>query len=417
MENAKTNEFGDLVDEFGDPIKHQSTSIGQWIAQHGFGAGVGGGNPNLPKDEYFGKGLGETIEKNALPVAGAILGGTGGAAAGALAGPGGIVPGAIGGAGLGSAGGETLNETLKALINKTPLNLNPKEIGIAAGTGMAGEGVGRLAAPVIKAVAPSISDYMGELLGKLRTPGETVPVGDNTIDLDRLIKGTPQQQVEQLGMVTKPIQDVIKKGRQALQAEPLPAGATLSPQEAQELIDTIHQTTMAQTGTPIDPQIASNIAAEGAQNTNIFNQVRSMGKYDKLNDDQIRAMIQTPEFYQSQLENTARRFGENRTTGMSYEDLMALKPKQLTFLQELAQSKTGLLPEQQMGELTGLGKELGGLQAAMKRTQRFMPKDVTSPEQLGFLAPLNLPQRGAETLGSVGGQTLSQALADKLRGK
>lgn len=423
MANVKINEFGDPVDEFGDPIKStppQST-LDQLL--HNL-VNTPSPNPAPPTvsqlENDWGNNAasaGNFIKKNALPVTGAVLGGTAGAAGGGLIGPGGIVPGAILGAGLGSATGEAANEGVSSLVNGQPFKPNTKSIVTQGVVGSLGEGAGRVAAPIIKSVAPSIADYMGELLGKLSPGGETVDVGPNSIDLDRLMKGTSQQQIEQLGQVTKPIQDVLQKGRQALQAEPLPAGATLTPAQAQQLQDEIHSIVLGQGGEGIDPQIAANIAAEGAQNTSLFNQVRAMKSFKRMSDDQIRDMIKTPEFYQSQLENTARRFGENRGTGMSYEDLMALKPRQLTFLQELAQSKTGLLPEQQMGELTNLGKDLGSLQAAMQRTKRFMPEEGANPEDYGFLAPMNLQQRGSEMLGSLGGQSIAQYLSNRLGGK
>ncbi len=60
--NVKFDESGtpySAPNSFWENIKEKAGNIGETIAQHGFGAGVGGGNPDIPKKEYYGKGLGE----------------------------------------------------------------------------------------------------------------------------------------------------------------------------------------------------------------------------------------------------------------------------------------------------------------------------------------------------------------------
>lgn len=104
---------------------------GNWIAQHGFGSGVGGGNPDIPEGEYFGQdveGLLPTGQKMVASGYGALRG----QQAGAPFGPWGRLAGAIGGAALG-AGGVDIGQQAVENVSNEAIRVNkavPKDKGM-----------------------------------------------------------------------------------------------------------------------------------------------------------------------------------------------------------------------------------------------------------------------------------------------
>lgn len=107
----------------------------------------------------------------AAPVGGSVLGAIGGGAAGTVGGPGGSFVGGAVGAGIGGGSGQAINDLvlqLAGVYDRTPTE-QAVNIGLSAGAGMAGMGVGRgigVIAPTIREGISSASTAAPALLRK-----------------------------------------------------------------------------------------------------------------------------------------------------------------------------------------------------------------------------------------------------------
>ena len=376
---------------------HGSITIPSWLSPSpaGFvpGQNVGPGKlPAMGSPEQI-KQTGTQVLEQGLPMAANMaassIGGLAGGAIGSLASPAGIVPGAITGAGIGGGAENLLDQYVRSKINKeADFQPNWTSAGINTALSAGGEGLGQLLASILKPAAPTLSSAVGEVLGKKLTTPETVPLGQNQINISRLMQGTPEQEMGELSKVNQPFKETFNKIR-ATQGETAP----LHPEDFISRLKADTSLSQAQLDAISDPK-------------KLYDSIRLMRGYEDLTDDQIQSMLSDPDTYNGILNNLERRFGGSRVSGMSFEDLKALKPRQLTMLQEMAAKRgtVGLLPAEDMNDLIRLSQQTGDIQAAMQRALRF------APETPGYLAPINEAQRGAEMIG----RGITQPLIDSL---
>lgn len=122
-----------------------------------------------------------------------LVSGIGGAVGGTLgsAAPGvGTIGGAIGGAAIGGATGEAVRQGAGALMGfEAPLSERAEEIGISAVAGAAGEGLGQVLKPAIKAVGKAVLPKVGRALQvPERLPGLSKDVAQQTTDIAKAAK-------------------------------------------------------------------------------------------------------------------------------------------------------------------------------------------------------------------------------------
>ncbi len=181
MANVKTNEFGDPVDEFGDPIKVQNKSMQDKISE--IVNSVMTNNPFNP-EEFYSPPAGQVKNKakqvlqyakdKGAPITGSILGGTLAAALAPETGGASLVIPMIG-AGLGAGGAELAKEKL------TTGDFDTSQVGKEAALGATAELGGQAIGQGVKYLSPYIKPFFNNM-----------PLGQGTVNAYRLAQKNPE---------------------------------------------------------------------------------------------------------------------------------------------------------------------------------------------------------------------------------
>ncbi len=344
-----------------------------------------------------------------------VGGGIAGAPLGAGMGPIGILGAASAGAGVGAGAGDLLNQKIGANLYNKPFDPDYKRAATAAAIGAATEGVGRgIIAPILKAGLPNVSTSVGEKAMTALEKPTTVKIGGQDINVGKLIKGSLEQQNPEIANINKPFKEQFKALKTEQANNPTPLGNAA---EAAKLTDLFKELNTESGGAygPLQGELADTARA----GEEAINAVREMRGNENLTNEQIVTKLQDPNYYK-QISNVLERRFQPRGMGMSYEDIMGIKPRQLNFLAEMTAKRetAGLIPAGTSKALQDLVNELGDLQASMSREKAFIPKSLKGPEDLGYNAPVNYGTRGSQLLGGAGAQsakTLAEALKNQLQ--
>lgn len=382
------------------------------------------GTIDASKHNAFLEGLGSRLKPGfvgslthgAMPTIGSL----GGLGVGSLLGLGGANPGtvalgAMGGAGVGSGIGEYLNQQVGNKLYDTNEPTRWSDVGKQAALSAATEGLFRLAAPMatglpenvrgvpIKPKVESLGESMARKLGKV----ETTPVGEEAINVSKLTRGNPIQEEAELASVNRPIKKVFEKAQNELEQAkgavadptnpsslefgdihgPLSKQPALGAQGADELpVGAVADVDLAATGSMTNADLIAELKAEFPR------------QFADMTDAQILSRLNDPEFFSDILKSLSNRFQGGRASGLSFEDILGMKPRQLIMLREMAakRGRGALISPETSASLEKLSGELGDLQAKMSRSMGKGRLKTGTENQPGFYDPRNYAQRGFE---------------------
>lgn len=362
-------------------------------------------------------GLGAKLTSAVLPtvggVGGGILGGLGVGAA--TVNPVGIGVGGVAGAGLGSGAGEAANQAIAAKAMKESLaKSNPTQskgfergdfdagrIALNALMGAGGEGLGRILAPALRGASgmaaerlgvPNLTETIGEKAISKIAPVEIKPIGDQAVNINKLLYGTKGQIGGEVSKISKPIMKELEMLEDAAQY----AGGKVNPKTGR--VEVLPETLFDYMG-PVNKKTGMPRV-----NQNTLNMIREIERNPELTAEQALDLITDANYVGNKVQAIKNRLTSGRTSGMSFEDVAGIKPRQLVFLKEMLAKRvpTMGLPTQDLGSLVGqLGDIQGSLGLALKHP---VLKQELKQAASNYLAPANYSARGAELITAPGAQ-------------
>jgi hypothetical protein len=357
-----------------------------------------------------------SLVHGALPAVGSI----GGLGVGTLLGLGGGNPatvalGSVGGAGVGSGLGEYANQQIGNKIYNTDMPTRWGDVGKQAALGAVTEGLSRLAAPMATALPETVKgisvrpqvEGLGEIMARKLGKVETTPIGDEAVNVTKITRGTPIQEEAELARVNSPIKKVFQNAQEELEAAkrqiadpsnnaslefgdvhgPLSREASASPLAIEDLpLGAMDDVDLASSGSMSNADLVAELKAEFPR------------QFSDMTDEQILSKLNDPDFFTDILKSLRNRFQGGRASGLSFEDILGLKPRQLIMLREMAakRGRGSLISPETSSALEQLSGELGDLQAKMSRSMGKNRLKYGSESQPGYLDPKNYTQRGFE---------------------